>query len=296
MKQSIYIFGMIFLGILLPFGHEWVFLIRYNLMAMLYFAFLSIQFEWKILQWSHLFTMLLNLALPLLFFAVLLPFDRTSALVGFVIGICPTAAAAPVLAQFLRSNIGYVTTSVLLSNPLVALTIPFILPQLLGVGSEVSVGDVFLPVMMVIGVPLLLSVLTQRTSVILTEKLLHFRMISFYLFLLNVWIGSGKATHFILHESDEAITKIMAIALITGVVCFLQFKMGELLTREPMKIASGLALGRKNTMFGLWLALTFVEPTVALGPIFYIVFQNSYNSYQILQMERRQKAVKNLEV
>ena len=56
-------------------------------------------------------------------------------------------------------------------------------------------------------------------------------------------------------------------------------------------LAGSLALGRKNTMFGLWIALTFVNPMVALGPISYIIMQNAYNSYQIMMVERKEKKV-----
>ena len=37
-------------------------------------------------------------------------------------------------------------------------------------------------------------------------------------------------------------------------------------------------------IFGIWLALTFLTPLVALGPIFYILFQNLYNSWQLYQL------------
>ena len=70
------------------------------------------------------------------------------------------------------------------------------------------------------------------------------------------------------------------------------FKLGELLGPTDQKLAGSLALGRKNTMFGLWLALTFVSPLVALGPICYIIIQNTYNSYQILVVEKQQKALR----
>mgnify|MGYP001803267665 CR=1 FL=1 len=29
----------------------------------------------------------------------------------------------------------------------------------------------------------------------------------------------------------------------------------------------------------IWICLTFLTPVIALGPMFYIVFQNLYNSY-----------------
>ncbi|NND08753.1 MAG: hypothetical protein HKN87_20455 [Saprospiraceae bacterium] len=289
MKQSIFIFSVILLGIIFPVGHEWVFLIRYNLMVMLFLAFLSIDFDWKILNRSHLILLLANLVLPLLLFTLLRPISLTYGLIGFVLGISPTAAAAPVLAQFLRAEVGYVTTAVLLSNPLVALAIPLVLPLLLPVSSSLTVGDVFIPVMIVVGVPLVVSLTIQRASQRLSNQLLRLGPLSFYLFLLNVFIGCGKATHFIRYDSTDTMLTLLGIAGITGIICLMQFKIGERFEGLDLRMASSLSLGRKNTMFGLWLALTFVAPTVALGPIFYIIFQNVYNSFQILQLEKHDR-------
>ena len=55
---------------------------------------------------------------------------------------------------------------------------------------------------------------------------------------------------------------------------------------KDLNIEMSMALGRKNTMFALWLALTFLEPVTALAPIFYILFQNLYNARQMWQVSR----------
>ena len=37
----------------------------------------------------------------------------------------------------------------------------------------------------------------------------------------------------------------------------------------------------------IWVALTFINPLVAMGPTFYILYHNLYNSWQIYRFERR---------
>ena len=286
MKQSILNFAAIVFGIVFPYGYHWVDIIQYNLMIMLFFAFLGINLDRKLLARTHVFIFLVNLLLPLLLYAMLASWNQLYAMTAFVLAISPTAAAAPVLAQFFRTNIAYVTTTVLIGNPLIALAIPLLLPALVASSEDISVMNVLGPVLMVVGVPLLASLLVRQTSARLTQGLLRLRMISFGLFILNVWIGAGKATHFLLYESTQSWLILTGLGILTLTICLFQFKTGEWIGRKDDPLASGLALGRKNTMFGLWLALTFLEPTVALGPIFYILFQNLYNSYQLLQIEK----------
>ena len=83
---------------------------------------------------------------------------------------------------------------------------------------------------------------------------------------------------------------IFWIALATGVLCLITFQIGERIVAPHLKYEGGLALGRKNTMFVMWLALTFVSPIAALSPIFYILWQNIYNSWQLWQKDRKSKS------
>ncbi|MBK8505201.1 MAG: hypothetical protein IPL46_25165 [Saprospiraceae bacterium] len=290
MKQSILIFSAIFLGIIFPQGHQLTSLIQYTLMVMLFFAFLGIQFNWHIFKRSHIMIALANLLLPLAFYIVVLPFGQMLALTAFVCSIPPTAAAAPVLAQFMKTNVEYVTAAVIATNPLVAFFIPLVLPLLMPIDQPISLVEVLIPVFKVVGIPLMLASLVKSTSLALTKRLLNFRMIPFYLFLLNVWIGCGNAMHFLTTDVEVTRQFLGMIMLMVTIICLVTFKLGELLGPSDQKLAGSLALGRKNTMFGLWLALTFVSPLVALGPICYIIVQNAYNSYQILVVEKQQKA------
>ncbi len=256
-------------------------------MIMLLFAFLSIKVDHRMFSRIHGWIALLNVIIPIALYLLCLPLGKTVALTAFLMGVTPTAAGAPILAQFLRTDIGFVTSAVLINSPLMALAIPLLLPFVVPVDRPVSLQEVLLPVVTIIGFPLLVAEIIKRSNAGLVQQLLSFKMIAFYLFLFNVWLGSGKATHYILYEQNEAWQLLALIGFVTAFTCLFNFKIGEGLKRRDKPYAGGLAMGRKNTMFALWIAITFLSPIIVLGPIFYILFQNLYNSYQILQVERQ---------
>jgi len=264
-------------------------------MAMLFMAFLNVRVQRDLLQGTHFRVLGFNLLLPLLFFGAALPFDPNLAFAAFAIGISPTAAGAPVIAVFLKSKVEYVTASVLLTSPIVAIALPFMLPEVINWGSrpasliaqqQISILEILLPVMTLVFIPLILSQLVRRLLPKVAGYLKRWSGYTFYLFLINVYLASAKATHFIRNESGASWQQLLLMALIIGLICVVQFQLGERLNKGKCPTASGLALGRKNTMFGLWVALTYLTPVAALGPIFYIVFQNAYNSVQMFKIRQ----------
>lgn len=279
----------ILLGIVFPLAHQLTFLIRYSLMIMLFFAFLNIRFDREVLQRDHFLVLAANIGLPLLLVNLLQPLGPTPALAVFVVAMAPTAAGAPVIAAFLRCRVDFVTTSVLLTSPTIALLLPLLLPLFIEVQVDISVAAILGPTAAIVFIPLLVSQGLRRALPHLAGRLNHFRGIAFYLFLANVHIASARATRFIGYESDTPWKTLLFLAVIIGLLCLLQFQLGERFAQPSLRQESSLALGRKNTMFALWVALTFIDPVVALGPIFYILWQNAYNSWQLYEVERAER-------
>lgn len=287
--QSLLILLAILLGIVFPFAHQLTFLIRYTLMVMLFFAFLNVRFDREMLHRNHLAVLAANLLLPLLVYALLRPLGQTPALAAFVVALAPTAAGAPVIAAFLRCRVDFVTTSVLITSPAMAIVIPLLLPHFVAVQTAITVGAVLAPTAAIVFIPLVISQVLRRTLPKVAGRLNRWRGIAFYLFLANVHIASARATRFIGYESSTPWTELLLIAGMIGLLCLLQFQLGERLAHPSLRLENSLALGRKNTMFALWIALTFINPVVALGPIFQILWQNAYNSWQLYEVERRNK-------
>ena len=49
-------------------------------------------------------------------------------------------------------------------------------------------------------------------------------------------------------------------------------------------------LGQKNTTFTIYLALAYTSPVVALGPTFYVLWHNLWNSWQLHRAARTGRA------
>jgi hypothetical protein len=88
------------IGALIPQAHTLTFLIQYLLMAMLFFAFLGMEFKLKTIPKSVILILFANIALAFGGHAILAPFDKEFALVAFITAIAPTTIAAPVITAF----------------------------------------------------------------------------------------------------------------------------------------------------------------------------------------------------
>jgi len=52
------------------------------------------------------------------------------------------------------------------------------------------------------------------------------------------------------------------------------------------RVSAGQALGQKNTIVGIWLTVTFLNPVAAVAPGAYVLWQNLVNSWQIWCKEK----------
>jgi len=254
-------------------------------MAMLFFSFLNIQIKLASITSKHFQIVLLNLLLPLICFYLLKGIHPTSAAIVFILMIVPTGVASTVIAEIMKRKVETVTFSVVLTSIIITLLLPFILPFILNTGQEISTKNLLAPILSLIFIPLISSQLLKQYFSVFTKQLLRLQFLTFPLFLLNIFVACGNASHFIQNNEAIGFQQLCSIFLLAGVVCILHFQIGAFIGQKDQAIEFSLGLGRKNTMIGLWLALTYFDPLVALGPICYIVAHNIYNSYQIWQLD-----------
>jgi hypothetical protein len=112
------------LGALFPYGHEYTFLIRYFLMLMLFFPFLDVRFDKRIIRKSHFVILGTIISASVIIYFLLKPFNQILAETAFVTAIAPTAIAAPVIISLKNEKVEFVTFSLLLNNIAVALLLP----------------------------------------------------------------------------------------------------------------------------------------------------------------------------
>jgi BASS family bile acid:Na+ symporter len=276
------------IGMLLPQAHIFSFLIQYLLMLMLFFAFLDIEFKPQSFQKSVLWVLLANVAAAFIGYAVLFTFDLTLALAAFMTAIAPTAIAAPVIIGFIKGKVEYVVTAVILTNVATALIVPIALPFLIGAEVQISVWEVLQPVLIVMFTPLILARLVSRLSSKTQEFVRKGKLFSFPIWLINLLIISANASDFLRNENTDSFSALVAIALISLVICIANFGVGALLGGRGHWQEASQSLGQKNLSFVIWIALTFINPLVAMGPTFYILYHHLYNSWSIYKFEKMQ--------
>jgi BASS family bile acid:Na+ symporter len=71
------------------------------------------------------------------------------------------------------------------------------------------------------------------------------------------------------------------IAVTSLLVCAAGFALGRVIGGREFAREASQSLGQKNTTFTIYLALTYASPLVALGPTFYVVWHNLWNSWQL---------------
>ena len=275
------------IGGLLPQFGSFSFLIQYLLMVMLFFAFLDIEFKPQTFQKSVLWVLLANVFVAFISYWVLAPFNLMLALAAFMTAIAPTAIAAPVIIGFIEREVEYVVASVILTNVASALIVPLALPSLLGTAVQISVWEVLQPVLLVMFVPLILSRLVIYMPSAMQGVIRKGKAFSFPIWLLNLFIISANASNFLRNGNTDSLSTLATIALVSLAICIVNFGVGALLGGRSHWQEASQSLGQKNLSFVIWVALTFINPLVAMGPMFYILYHHLYNSWSIYQFERK---------
>ena len=270
----------------MPQAHRLDFLIRYLVMTMLFFAFLGIDFNPKSFQRSVFLILAANTAIAFLGYGVFASGNITLALAAFMTGIAPSAIAAPVLISFVEGQVEYVLAAVLLTNVSSALIIPLALPSLVGEVVPISVWSVLQSSLTVMFVPLILAKLAVRLPSGAQALIRRGKRFSFPLWLLSLFIISAKASDFLRNENTGSLTILVYIALISLGICILNFALGAWIGGHQYRREASQALGQKNLSFVIWIALAFINPLVAMGPTFYILYHHMFNSWLIYRYEK----------
>src|ERR1041384_2226182 len=236
---------MILLGILLPQFHVLSEYLQTLLMGMLFFAFLDIKIRPQSFQKGVIWVVLANITVAFVAYGILRPVDLNLALAAFITGIAPTAIAAPVIIGFIQGQVEYVVGAVLLSNVVMSLVLPIALPFLVGDIARISVWQVLEPVLIPMFVPLILArlsnLLPQKAQALIRQG----KTFSFPLWLVALFIMCSKAADFLRHDVTASLASVLAIALISLVICILNFTVGGLLGGERFRQEASQSLGQK---------------------------------------------------
>ena len=109
--------------------------------------------------------------------------------------------------------------------------------------------------------------------------------------MVNLFIISANASDFLRNGNTDSFATLATIALVSLVICIVNFGVGALLGGRSHWQEASQSLGQKNLSFVIWVTLTFINPLVAMGPMFYILYHHLYNSWSIYQFEKRNTEV-----
>lgn len=264
------------------------------LFALLYVTFCKIEIkEMKPKAW-HFVLQLIRTSLALLMVIAICLFGKNyEAKVilegAFICFICPTAAAVAVVTEKLGGSIGSLTTYTVIANIFTMIIIPSLFPMVEN-GADVSFlymsMMVFRNVTTVLVVPLLLALLSRKFLPRFVDKVKSVKDLGFYMWCFNLTILMGETLRNFLHATVSG--WILALLLIVPLaVCLVQFAIGKAVGRHwDASISAGQALGQKNTIVGIWLTLTFLNPLAAVAPGAYVIWQNLVNGWQLWYKEK----------
>lgn len=275
-------------GVLVPQAYIAIGVVRWIIMGMLFLVFLQLQFSRSSVQRSHLTLLVANLAIGALGFALGWALGgRNVALAGFFAGITPTAAAAPVITGFLRARVDYVVTAFMLSNLSVAALLPWILPTILGQPTPNLFVHVAGTVGLLVFLPLSLATVLRRLHPPATAWPKRLSTASFLAWNVSLFIITANASQFLRHQTEIPARQTWTVAALSAALCAFSFALGRWIGGKEFSREASQALGQKNTSFTIYVALTYTNPLVALGPTCYVLWHNLWNSWQLYRDRER---------
>lgn len=240
----------------------------------------------------HGWLVLIQTVGSLLVYLLLVGWDKTLAESALICVLAPTATSAAVVTGMLGGSVAALTTYTLICNLVVALMAPLIFSLIGPVGDVTflaSFGQISLKVLPLLVLPLAVAWSLQRWLPGVNRRITSLHGLAFYLWALALIIVTARTVNFLVQHEDLNIGMTLLIALVSLLICALQFFVGKRLGRRYKKtIAGGQALGQKNTVLAIWMAQSFLNPISSLGPAAYVLWQNSFNSWQLYRRRKSQ--------
>ena len=263
------------------------------LFSLLYVTFCKIQIkEMKPRVW-HFWLQTIRVGLSaFMVFVIVNTDDANMRLVlegAFICIICPTAAAAPVVAEKLGGSVASLTIYTIMANVVTSIIIPLFFPMV-EKSADISFIAAALMVLRnvttVLVLPLALALISRKVMPHFTRRVAEVKDLAFYMWCFNLSIVTGVTVRNILASTVSG--WVLAMLLILPLfITILQFAIGKAVGKHyGDSITAGQALGQKNTVVGIWLAISFLNPLSAVAPGAYVLWQNMVNAWQIWYKEK----------
>jgi BASS family bile acid:Na+ symporter len=292
MLKSVLILLALGVGLLLPQLGSFTFVLRPFLMTLLFFSFLNIKLDRNVFAWQQLVAAALLPLFGLSVYYLSHWYDENLALTLLLVGLAPTAVITPVLAELMKRSAAYMVGAIIVTSMVFTLVVPVMLTWLLGIElSLASLGTLVYTIGSIVIIPMLLAQVVRKIDGKLAAVFRAINPYVFVLFLINVAVAAGSLSHYLQYESSTPWSFIWLTAGAITLLMLTKFLVGSFIAPKGHTLEGSLALGRKNTMLAIWIALEYLNPLIVLGPMIYILAQNLFVAGQIWWVERKAGAV-----
>ena len=164
--------------------------------------------------------------------------------------LLPNRHGSPVITGMLGGSVPRLATFSIISNITVAILAPVFF-TLMGSEAEIpfmeTLTTISAKVMPLIILPLILALILLKVAPKVHHTVADRQAVSFYIWAVSLFIVVGRAVSFVMDEPAEAVPEMMLLAILSGIVCCLQFWIGRKIGRRcGDKIAGAQGLGQKK--------------------------------------------------
>ncbi|MGI6402010.1 MAG: bile acid:sodium symporter family protein [Thermoguttaceae bacterium] len=275
-------------GWFIPQGAQFSWTIPWFVRYMLFMTFLGLNVRKMRLYPSHFIILALNILIGVgACWIFKVTGNASLAAAAFFTGMAPTASAAPAIASFLRREVEYVVTSLLLTTLGVAIAIPTFLPWAVGGVAETNLfWSAFLrvgnTVLNTIVWPIVLARVLRALYPPAQTWTKRYKSWTFYAWVLMIVVLACRASAFIRDPMNGASPFILVETLALSLaICVTNFVVGYLVGEKGLREEASQSLGQKNTGAMISFAVIYADPIAALGPTLYVLWHNSWNALQL---------------
>ncbi len=239
----------------------------------------------------HVWLIGFQLVVAAIFYFIFIPFDGVLAQGAMMGVLAPTAVSATVIAVVLGGSMASMVSYTILSSIVIAVVAPIAF-SLIGFSEGVTFWHSCLIILKkvapVILFPMVLAFVFQKSLPKTTSFIVKRKMLPFYLWAITLTVAMGQTIDYILLQESSKIGIIIGLGGISIVQCLIQFGFGRWIGgKYGDKITGGQALGQKNTVLAIWMAQTYLNPLSSVVPATYVLWQNLFNSWQMIHQGRK---------
>ncbi len=208
--------------------------------------------------------------------------------------IAPTATAAVVITVKLGGNGTSLTTYTMLINLVVAILVPLVFP-LVYKETHLDFSQAFLmifkKVFPLLITPFFLAWLLSKYAKPVHQKLVKLHSAAFYLWAMCIVTVTAQTLATLFTDENATGKTGLMLAGVSLVACCTQFAVGKYIGRRMAgdSVCGGQAMGQKNNVLAIWIALSYLHPLSAVAPGALVLWQNTFNSWQLWRKRRRDR-------